>query len=139
MTTRNARLAARFQTAKEAQKKLTEAFKLVRREGLIARQSYLCCRGCAGAELANEVEATLDAGKEGPKGYVFYTKQQGFVENFKVQSIFLAYGAVHSEKYGDVGLPTVEVGRLVCDALTKTGLTFKWNGSPDKCIEVNPV
>jgi len=73
----------RYTSAIEAQVKLNKAFQLLRKQGLIAKQRFACCRGCAGCRLANDITETLDKGGKRPLGAVFYTKQDGFFDNPK--------------------------------------------------------
>lgn len=135
------RFNARYTAADAAQAKLATAFAAIRKEGVIARQRFSCCRSCAGVALANEVEVKIDAGKKPPKGAVFYSKQQGFLQGSgrraEVHKLFLSFGSLHTEKHGEIG-DTLEVGKIVCKALTDVGLAFKWDEDPDKCIEIDP-
>jgi hypothetical protein len=124
-----------------SQKKLNKAFAQLRREGLLAKQRFSCCRSCGGSELATIVTDIIDAGGDRPKGVVFFSKQEGFrgasVHEPKFRRLYLSFGSV-TTKYGDVGLPTVEVGQMIAKALTEVGLTFEWDGSPDSTIVVDP-
>lgn len=136
---------AREEATFASQEKLNEAFKLLRKEGLIARQRFSCCRGCAGCEIADEVSGKVDAGKKLPKGAVFYTRQGGFWGGSTPGSRFarptkcyLSFGNVSTSKHGDIGLPTVEVGKLICKVLDKVGLHYEWDGTEDQCIMVDP-
>jgi hypothetical protein len=135
-----------IQKADEAKEKLTKAFGLLQKRGLIARQSFSCCGGCASYELATRVAAavTKDARqKEKIRGVCFYSRQGGFFEKgrrgyVRVRSCFLQFGQVDTKEHGPVGLPTVDVGKLVCECLTEAGLTWKWNGDENETIEVLP-
>lgn len=141
---RRQQIADRLNAADEAQKKLNEAFKILRKEGLIARQRFSCCNGCAGGEIANDVEKMLDAGRKAPKGATFYSTQGGFVESpnsrrfARVRKLYLSFGSVQTEKHGEVGLPTVEVGKMICAALDKVGLHYEWDGTENQTIVIDP-
>ena len=130
--------------AHESKEKLNEAFKLLRKEGLIARQKFLCCNGCAGSQLAHDVTALIDAGRKPPKGAVFYSKQGGFFDGppdsgwSRVTKLYLSFGNVTTEKHGEIGLPTLEVGRLICKALDTVGLHYEWDETPESTIVVDP-
>ena len=112
---------------------LTAAFAALRKQGFIARQRFSCCSGCAGSELATYVGEMPAAKRAKVRGVVFYTRQ-----DFANKSKFLhiKYGPVDSAKVGKVGLPTVEVGQAVFEALRAAGLNPEWDGSPDKTIIV---
>lgn len=43
--------------------RINEAFRLMRREGLFARQNYWCCRGCAGCAASQAIEERQAKGK----------------------------------------------------------------------------
>lgn len=134
----------RFQAAWEAKPKLTAAFRALRKEGIVAKQSFMCCGSCAGAQIANDIEAAIDAGKARPAGCVFYTKQGGFFDGHpearftKVTKLYLQFGDVQTTKHGTVGIGTVEVGKRICKALEAVGLAYEWDGTADKTIVVDP-
>ncbi len=129
----------KYTQALDAQDKLTRAFALVRKRGVVARQRFMCCRSCAGCALASDLAAkvTKDArGKDKFKGVVFYTKQGGFFDGNRPCSCYLSFGQVDTVEHGALGLPTVEVGKIVVECLREVGLAFEWDGTGDKCIEV---
>jgi hypothetical protein len=129
--------------------KLNEAFKQFRRAGLVARQNFLCCSGCAGYKIATDIEKMIDAGKPRPKGTVFYHRQDGEAlrdrpsrsfESRQVaedRTMCLRYGPVDTQKHGEIGEPAIEVGRLVCAILADVGIGYDWSGDPDKCINIS--
>ena len=39
-------------------------------------------------------------------------------------------------KYGDIGLPTVEVGKLVVEILKKHEIPVKWDGTENERIRI---
>jgi hypothetical protein len=129
--------------------KLNEAFKRFRRAGLVARQNFLCCSGCAGYALTLDIEKRIDAGKDRPKGVIFYHRQDAEAlrdrpsrpfESRQVaedRTMCLRYGQVNSSKYGWIGEDTAEVGRLVCAVLADVGIGYDWSGDPNKCINIS--
>lgn len=130
----------------EAKNRLTLAFALLRKKGLIARQRFSCCRSCAGYELATYASDAVDKDsrqKDKIKGCVFYTRQSDFVEkygrSYRACSLYLSFGQLETTKHGGIGLETVEVGKLVCECLKEVGLPFEWDGNPDECILVDPT
>ena len=118
---------------------LNHAFRLMRAKGLIARQNYLCCGGCAGAQIANGLEqlATVETDYDGSSrvaGAVFYHRQTADRLKATGQGL-LYYGPVDAQSIGEVGRPAGEVGVLVTAALAEAGVSFRWDGDPDKAIE----
>jgi hypothetical protein len=123
--------------ANEAKTKLNKAFDLLRRRGLIARQRFSCCNSCAWYELATYVEEKIDKtpkAKDAIKGCVFYSRQGGFFDGRRVTNLYLQFGHVSTTKHGDVGAPTIEVGKMVCDALKEVGLVPQWDGTESDCV-----
>lgn len=125
---------------------LNAAFKAMRKEGLVAYQNFLCCSGCAGYEIASRVEKRLDeasasdaafkAVKAGIKGCVFYHQQDADQLREK-GSTYLAYGTIGTNKHGDIGLPTEEVGQIVKRCCEAAGLKVEWDGKAETriCID----
>lgn len=136
--------------------KLEKAFKALRSRGYLARANFSCCSSCAGAEIANRLEAKIqkakDAGKTAklPEGAVYYHQQDNdavksyFNEESRnarrgrvgEQTLCLRYGPVDTTKFGEIGKPTVAVGEDLQAALTEAGIPSDWNGSGDSCIIV---
>jgi hypothetical protein len=127
---------------------LNKAFKALRALGMLARQSFLCCSNCAGTALANDAEKMVDAGKT-PKGCVFYHRQDAAAlvppswdrpwrsrRPADKRTLMIRYGKLDTNKHGNVGLPTVEVGKLVCKTFDECGVPYEWDGNPDSCIQV---
>lgn len=118
-------------------KELRNAFVALRKQGLIAYSNKYCCQSCAGAAVAHDVTKAIDEGadRESIRGFVGYHSQAG--ENKRGGLDFhLNYGSVETEKYGVIGLPAGDVGRLVVEALTKFKVAHEWDGSPDKSIRI---
>jgi hypothetical protein len=134
-----------YMQALATQNKLTRAFALMRKRGLVARQRYKCCGSCAGYALAVELAAKVTEGslvKDKFKGCCFYSKQGGFFDRSDdgtVGSCYLRFGQVDTSEHGPLGLPTVEVGKLICECLTEAGVAFVWDGTEDMSIEVLPT
>ena len=122
--------------------KLNAAFKNLRKQGFIARQSFSCCSSCAGYKIATDVKEMKEAKRAKVKGWVFYTRQdvarprERWSYRGGTQRLFLAYGPVSVHEVGDFGLPTVEVGQAIKAALEEQGLKVEWDGDPNKRIEV---
>lgn len=125
-----------------AQEKLTKALALVRKQGIIARQKYKCCTGCASCAIAVEVaeKVTKDARvKDKIKGAVFFSKQGGFFSAPKWSgptTCFVHFGQVETSEHGPIGLPSLEVAKILVECLKEVGLAYEWDGTEDKCVEV---
>ncbi len=114
---------------------LNLAFKLMRQHGLIARQNFSCCGGCAGYEIATQVAEMSIEERAKVKGTVFYHRQDA--ANLRDEGeCYLAYGQLELKEHGPIGLPTVEVGQLVAQCLTDAEVPFEWDGNPDTRIFV---
>jgi hypothetical protein len=128
--------------------KLRAAFVCFRKLGLVARQGFMCCGGCAGAEIASRLGDKLtklwntrgpDAAKrqfDKIKGCVFYTRQDADSMRYDGR-VWLAYGSVDSTEAGEIGLPTVEVGNMIAEVLTTLGMKFEWDGNGDRKIVID--
>lgn len=121
--------------------KLGNAFKTMRTEGLMARQSFSCCRSCAGYELATNLKAKPKAEKEAFKGCAFYTKQDAppreDSRDFRsFDGLYISYGPLGVSGEKDYGLPTEEVGVLVKRCVEAAGLEVEWDGKPETRIFV---
>lgn len=116
---------------------LTNAFQTMRKAGLLARQNFWCCGSCAGYAMAQKATELIDKGKDVQeiKGCVFYHNQDNERKR-NGKNFHLAFGQLGSEKYGDIGLATKEVGRLVCQILSVFNITFKWDGKAETRIEI---
>lgn len=140
-------------------KELNLLFKRLRTMGLDARQSFMCCSGCAGAAIANEYrERLLKDPAFSRKGFVYNHKQDQLSGNdlrrAKVNGrdikICLRYGPV--EATGDnfnfngpavqplttIGLSPKEIGDLIVEACKAEGLEYEWNGDPNEVVYVLP-
>lgn len=117
---------------------LNDAFKEMRKAGLIARQNFSCCGGCAGYEIATDVTRIIDKNpekKNSIKGACFYHRQNN-EDKVRGDNFYLHFGSIDTTKYGEVGLSTVSVGGLVCEILSMHHVPFRWNGKLEECIEI---
>lgn len=112
--------------------KLNIAFKIMRKNGLIARQNYLCCGSCAGYDLTIDAVKRVQSGKI-VNGCCFYTRQDNSGLQFNGR-VYLGYGCLESTEAGTIGLSTEHVGVIVVDALDRAGLKYEWDGNPDTRI-----
>jgi hypothetical protein len=117
----------RIQRTIERKPLLNEAFKLMRKQGMLARQNFMCCGNCgitALGQLSDENPGKWD-------GMVFYHRQ-----NTK----FMREGDDLTLNYSTTGLPdddvTSAVGRKVTAILDQVGLKWEWDGNAASCIEV---
>jgi hypothetical protein len=127
------RLAMR-RRAEQRWKRLTDCDKLdlafadLEEQGIIARQDYLCCSGCAHSAAGFEIFGN-ERGKDFWKGYVFYHQQD--TDGAPGGSLLLGFGA-----YEDGDEAMQEVARTVIETLGRYKLKARWNGKTDTRIEV---
>jgi hypothetical protein len=133
--TRYSLKARRRNDSVEAKIRLNKAFVEMRKQGLLARQSFMCCRNCAGCELANLLEKMTAEKRAQCKGACFYTKQDGFENDG--EGTYLAFGNVDTTKFGEIGEPTVKVGERVVAILKAVGLSVEWDGTEGQRIWVS--
>jgi len=118
--------------------RLNNAFKEMRKQGLITRQNYLCCQTCAGYGITTDVVEMIKNGrkkKEDIKGCVFYHHQDNELLK-RNHSFYLAFGSLDSKELGLIGLNTKDVGKIVCDCLSKNQIEHSWNGEETERILV---
>jgi hypothetical protein len=117
--------------------RLNEAFKALRKHGLIARQNYLCCGTCAGYKIACDAENLVDKGKA-VAGAVFYHKQAG--DRLREgKGFYVNFGTLDTQKHGTIGTMTdEEIGRLVVREFEAARLKVTWNGNTNQAILVEP-
>lgn len=112
--------------------KVGEALKALRRQGMIARQNFLCCGNCAATALGIQLDKSRAAGKE-IAGAVYFHKQDA-ESALKYGTLYLGYGA--GDPYESRGVESRAVGMLIVTALRSTGLDVKWSGDAWERIEV---
>ncbi len=113
---------------------LTYAFQAMSRRGLIVRQNLRCCLTCAGNEMARIAERRVLRGRV-VRGCCMYAEPDDALRRAG-QNFPLVYGPLHSQQMGLIGLPTLEVGKIVCQCLDRYGVGFVWNGNPQVRILV---
>ncbi len=116
---------------------LTAAFGTLSDLGYIAREDFACCGNCAGFELTMIAEEEIDRGRpaESIRGAVYYHRKDA--DRLAAGSdFFIGYGPLDSVKYGDLGLPTEQIGQEVVDVLGQHGVRTEWDGDGDKRIKV---
>jgi len=127
-----------IQTITENKERLNKAFKLLRKSGLIARQSFGCCGSCGSHEIATKMEEMLDAGKP-VLGYVFFNQQSAdaYKGDRPNGNLYISYADGSTNKYpNNTPKSTLEIGKMLIIALTQAGLAFEWDGSEDSCVLV---
>lgn len=119
-----------------ARKRLNQAFRSLRRDGLLAKQSYWCCLSCA----ASNIESEAKPGKSHPIGYVLYTKQAGFLRDDgsgRVRKLVLNFGSLGPDS-DKKGRRAKAVGELIQKTLEDCGLTVEWSGNFLHSMVVDP-
>lgn len=116
---------------------LNLAFAELRRAGLIARQSYLCCGSCACAGIADLARRAAARGRK-PLGAVYYHRQDAESAG-EDGGLYLGFGFPDDDALGgeeDGQAATRRVGALVRETLERYRLRVEWDGSPDERIFV---
>lgn len=113
-----------------------QAFKELRKLGLIARANHWCCGSCASASIGGDYDKMNPKKKAKIKGGVYWHHQdeQSLQKGY---DLYLGFGSLGVE--GDDKEQTEAVGRLIVEVLTKYGLRVEWDGSHYTRIKVlNP-
>lgn len=114
-------------TKEETRKRVLNTFKTLRKKGFLARANFMFDQSDAGYNLTLQAEKKVDQGKE-IKGCVYWHNQDE--ENYKrYGEWYLAYGNLNSNKYGVIGMPNVEVGKIISEELESNGVNIEWNGN----------
>ena len=108
--------------------RITDAFRALRTEGIIARQNFKCCMGCGSAAICSDIEAMPDAKRAAVTGAVYYSHQDRTgAENRRGEfsGLYISFGAVPGAADGS----TAKIGERLATALRSNGLTVEWDGS----------
>lgn len=129
----------------ELKDKLNQAFALLRKQGYIAKQNYKCCSSCAGYAIACEAEQRHTECKP-VEGAVYYHRQDAadawpskskwWRKHDGPRKLMIRFGSLDTERYGELGKQTVDVGKDVCAVFFQLGIVHEWDGNGDRCIEV---
>jgi hypothetical protein len=107
---------------------LREAFKTMRKNGLVARMNFLCCQNCGITQISDE----LDEGKHRNKiGYAFFHSQ----DNSDIENrgeVYIAWGHVKDKPNK---IEKKQVSDVICNAIESAGLKVVWDGSSDHRIK----
>lgn len=115
----------------EARNGVKEAFQELRRLGYLARMNFWCCSTCAGYALGQMWDK-----KPTKKGAIYFHRQN--------EEYYWESGRLHIHYFGgrtgdngeEATRKTKEVGEAIVNTLVKRGITYRWNGSSDRAIEV---
>jgi len=111
-------------TLKRKRRKLLGLFEQLRAKGIEARPCFLDCTTAADYEI-NKLTR-----KNRKCGYAYWHWQDE--DSYWVEgNIFIAFGAVCNDRHC-----SVRIGRVVARVLRTSGLRVKWDGNPQKKIEV---
>ncbi len=110
------------------QDRLNVAFAQMRKQGMLARQRFLCCGSCACCALADLLEQPKNQKKIGA---VFYHKQDA--RNLdRGQDFYLGFGAneaLYKDEPETEAALAQDVAQKAVACLTAAGLTVEWDGS----------
>lgn len=131
-------------------KRLNNAFLLMRRRGLFAKQYTPCCMGCSLEWIGREIERR----ETSYKGAVYYHAQdaEALSRAMRYQNnqeagrpcrddprtierrscLHIRFASLETLD----SLPMVEVGKIACECLTAAGVNPEWSGDPEVTIRV---
>jgi len=95
----------------ETKRKVTEAFKALRKEGYFARQNFQCCQSCGWYAIPEGREEKA----------VFYHKQDA--ERFR--------------ETGECAIAWSGDGARICEVFRSHGLKVEWDGSASRRIFIS--
>lgn len=125
--------------------RVTAAFKALRKQGIFARQNFLCCQGCACSDIYHRKDVVE---------YAFYHQQdrdafretKGWREwSAELQSpLYIAFGLgpahrAHDGLHPDHNSSSIEVANKIVAALRAEGLKVTWDGDTNTRIEVEHI
>lgn len=115
----------------EARNEIKEVFRELRHLGYLARMNFWCCQTCAGYALGEVWDK-----KPTKKGAIYFHKQNE--ERYWEQGVLDIhyFGGRTGDDAEEASRKTKEVGEAIVDLLVKRGVTYRWNGSSNKTIEV---
>jgi hypothetical protein len=112
--------------------RLDRVFARLEKSGIVARQNFSDCGTCGAAEIAEEIERLIAAGKK-VRGYVFFHQQDS--EGALDGSLYLSYG--HASEESEAA--QLAIAREVVAALKAGGLHVTWNGTLDMRVGISPI
>ena len=125
-------------TMNNVRERVKDAFVTLRRQGYLCRANFLCCQTCGGYSLAERVDKMPPEKARKVKGVIYWHNQDE--QRFKEDgTLTIAYGSVSTKKYGEIGLPTNEVGEALVEQLQKRDLIVDWDGNPSKRITITGI
>jgi alkylhydroperoxidase family enzyme len=107
--------------------RLKAMFADLRRRGYLARQRFLCCGGCASAQLADDLRKRPEK-----LGAVYYHRQEAERLDRGQESVYLSYGRGQDASPEQSAL----VGEAVARAAGRAGLAVLWDGESTSCVQV---
>jgi len=103
---------------------LKALFAQLRKDGLMAKQSFMCCMGCACAAIGDV--ATKNPGKY--RGAFYYHKQDADMLRDKGETYF-GFGALDDKGEPGTEEETVKIGNEVKKLAEALGLKVTWDGT----------
>lgn len=114
---------------------LSKAFRHMRKLGFIARQNFSCCSGCAGSQIATELEQMSAEQAIKVVGVCYYHKQDAD-DRDAGRDFYISFGQVECASGRGTYLSPLTVGELVCHCLRIAGVKFEWEIDPKTRIKI---
>jgi len=109
----------------EPRKLLSEVFKILEENDLVARMDFLCCDTCAHLEIDKILHEII-----GKKGYVFFHEQNTDRLLRGETKLYLAFGR-------DDSLDSTEIGEIIVSVFNEVGYTTTWDGDANTKVKVD--
>jgi hypothetical protein len=111
--------------------RLNEAFAVLNRQGIVARQDFSCCNNCGFTEIWDEIEK--EEKRHAVEGYVFYHLQctERAIESGQ---LLMAYGCIEEDPEA-----LKQLANKIVTELRRVGLTASWLGTAGDPIVVDNI
>jgi len=113
---------------------LNKAFADLRKQGIMAKQNYLCCMGCASSSLGEEIRQAHASHPNKYLGGAYYHSQDA--EDLRERGFcHIGYGAAPDSANEE--LFALTVGQAVKLTMERHGLKVDWDGDVTQRIRVS--
>lgn len=113
---------------------LTEAFREMAKNGLICHRRVDCDKKQALTDLTKEAVEEVKKGHT-VNGYALQTNL-GHMRRQAGRDFVLLFGRFDVPEHNGIGLPVIEVGKIIVKCLQNHDVQYKWNGDAERPIRV---
>lgn len=115
--------------------KLNKAFRELRKQKLIALQSFACCSNCGHSILRQDLTDSVPTDSLQSVGYAFYHIQDA-EDRDQNRPFYVSFGCNPASSDCPSPHSTKAVGDIICETFNKAGVKTEWNGNPDTRIKI---